>query len=126
MSLRLGYKIWLEKENKVFGPGPARILKLVDEYGSLHRAAEEMGMSYSQAWNLVNTLEGRLGFALLESRTGGRDGGGSTLTVRGEELLNRFRNFEREADECLNKIAGRYFSEEWEAEIYSEKFDENV
>ncbi len=113
MNIKLNYKLWLEKEKKVFGPGPATILEFIERYGSLHRAASEMDMSYSQAWNLINALEERLGFSLVESQTGGKDGGGSDLTAQGKKLLKNFREFEEKADENLSRLAQEYFAPEF-------------
>ena len=51
-------KIWIEKDGeKVFGDGPLDILHRVERTGSLRQAAEEINMSYSQAWNLIKDLE---------------------------------------------------------------------
>ena len=117
MNIELNYKLWLEKKEKVFGPGPARILELVDEFGSLHRAASEMDMSYSQAWHLIRELEERLGFSLLESKAGGKSGGGSQLTEAGRELLRRFRSFESRAGAELENLAAEHFSRDFFAEL---------
>ncbi len=120
VSFKLNYKLWLEKENKVFGPGPAALLEFVETYGSLHRAAGEMEMSYSQAWNLISTLETRLGFSLITSQAGGRGGGGSKLTEEGKKLLKRFREFEEQADSNLSRLAEKYFSQEFMQKLQEE------
>ncbi|NLW07138.1 MAG: LysR family transcriptional regulator, partial [Clostridia bacterium] len=75
--MKLRYKIWLENDGKVFGDGPYDLLSRVDKLGSLRAAAREINMSYSQAWELVNGLEQRLGFKLLRREVGGSRGGGS-------------------------------------------------
>ena len=85
MILKLRYKIWIEKDGKkVFGDGPLDILHRVERAGSLRQAAEEINMSYSQAWNLIKDLEERLGFKLLERKIGGESGGGHNLLSRPE------------------------------------------
>jgi len=57
MTLKLRYKIWIEKdEEKIFGDGPLDILQRVERTGSLRQAAVEINMSYSHAWNLMNDL----------------------------------------------------------------------
>ena len=43
-------KKWIEKdENTVFRMGRYRLMELVDETGSLHKAAQELRMSYRAA-----------------------------------------------------------------------------
>jgi len=103
MILKLRYKIWIEKEGeKVFGDGPLDILHRVERAGSLRQAAEEINMSYSQAWNLIKDLEERLGFKLLERKIGGEGGGGSQLTEQARDLMMKFEIFRDKAQESLN------------------------
>ncbi|MEW6243157.1 MAG: LysR family transcriptional regulator [Bacillota bacterium] len=98
--MRVGSKIWLESAGeKVFGDGPGEMLSKVDALGSLRQAAQEMNMSYSQAWNLITALEKRLGFPLLE-----RSWGGSRLTPRARDLLLRYRRFRSKAESALERI----------------------
>ncbi len=105
MILKLRYKIWLEKnEEKVFGEGPLDILLRVERTGSLRQAAEEINMSYSQAWNLIKDLEKRLEFNLLERKVGGERGGGSEITEETRKLMTKFKLFLEEADQSLNSL----------------------
>ena len=76
--MRLAYKLWLEDNGRAFGDGPAALLDLVRTEGSLSKAAERLGMSYTKAWLTMRATEKRLGFPLLERRTGGKQGGDRT------------------------------------------------
>ncbi|MBF7084716.1 LysR family transcriptional regulator [Desulfallas sp. Bu1-1] len=107
--MQLRYKIWLENKGKAFGEGPYDILQRIDRLNSLSQAAKEINMSYSQAWNLINTLEKRLGFKLLRREVGGSLGGGSYLTAEARELMHKYGEFIKEADEALNKLYKKYF-----------------
>lgn len=106
---KVNYKIWLEKEDKVFGEGPREILQLIDQTGSLHQAAKKMNMSYSQAWNLIKTLEERLGFKLISTQAGGKGGGGSSLTKESRELLKNYSRFIEEAEKSLKELEEKFF-----------------
>jgi len=112
MILKLRYKIWIEKDGeKVFGDGPLDILHRVERTGSLRQAAEEINMSYSQAWNLIKDLEKRLAFNLLKRKVGGERGGGSEITEEATELMTKFRLFREETDQSLNSLYKRIFKE---------------
>lgn len=112
MILRLRYKIWIEKDGeKVFGDGPLDILHQVERTGSLRRAAEEISMSYSQAWNLMKDLEKRLGFDLLKRKVGGESGGGSEITEEAREMMMKFEIFRERADQNLNSLYKKIFKE---------------
>ncbi len=108
--MNLRYKIWLEQSNrKAFGDGPYRMLRLVDQQGSLSRAARAMDMSYSQAWNLIKSLEQRLGFCLIQSQAGGKFGGGSSLTPAARALVEKYEKFMTEAGEMLHQLYKKHF-----------------
>lgn len=85
-----------DKDEKIFGPGIASLIELVEQTGSLRSACSKMGMAYSKAWRVIKTCESDLGFSLLERKTGGEDGGGSTITEQGKTLLKEFRTYENE------------------------------
>ena len=108
--MKLNYKIWIEKEGKkVFGDGPLDILQRVERTGSLRKAAEEINMSYSQAWNLIKDLEKRLGFDLLKRKVGGEKGGGSELSEEAKELMMKFEIFRHKAKESLHLLYKEIF-----------------
>ena len=110
MNFSPGHKIWIEKDGrKVFGEGPCDILKRIKRTGSLRMAASEINMSYSQAWQLIDNLEKKIGFPLLIKKAGGEAGGGSSLTKEGEELMQRFEQFQREAREVFQQLFDKHF-----------------
>ncbi len=74
-------------EDKCFGPGIAVLLRRVRELHSLRAAAMSIGMAYSKAWTILKNAQLSLGFKLLDSTTGGKHGGGATLTPEGENCL---------------------------------------
>jgi molybdate transport system regulatory protein len=107
--LQYKYKIWLDKDGKVFGQGPYLLLKGIEDRGSLNTSARAMKMSYSQAYKLIKTIEKRLGFPLIKSQTGGQGGGGSQLTDEAKELMEKYLSFENECREFINLSFNKYF-----------------
>ncbi len=107
--MKVGYKVWLDNNGKAFGEGPYELLRRVERMMSLHRATNQMGMSYSKAWRLIRTLEERLGFPLLERKVGGRSGGGSLVTPRAKTLLNQYEEFRRDVNATLERIYRKHF-----------------
>ena len=110
--MKLGYKLWLSSDGKTFGDGPCELLERVGASGSIRKAAEEMGMSYSKAWGLVRRAEQQLNYPLLTKRTGGTLGGGSLLTAEATALIKRYRQFCSEADQALTVLYATYFDGE--------------
>ena len=107
--MKIAYKIWLDHHGKAFGDGPHELLKRVEETNSLHEAARQMGMSYSKAWKLIQMMEKRLGFGLLDKKVGGRSGGGSRVTPKGKDLMKRYGRLKKEAGKALEEVYQRHF-----------------
>jgi molybdate transport system regulatory protein len=101
--------MWLDHHGKAFGEGPFELLKRVERTNSLHEAAHEMDMSYSKAWKLIQAMEKRLGFRLLDKKIGGLYGGGSKVTPKGKELIKRYEGFEKDARRAIEKAYRKHF-----------------
>lgn len=67
----------------------------VAEHGSMHKAAAELGRSYSRIQQRITELEESLGPLVTRTR-GGEGGGGSTLTPSAYELLAKFNRLRAE------------------------------
>jgi molybdate transport system regulatory protein len=90
-----------ENGEKFFGEGPSRLMRGIEETGSLRGAASSMGMAYTKALKLIGNAERALGFKLTERITGGKDGGGSRITPEGKEWLIRYETY-RDACKAAN------------------------
>ena len=66
-------------------------------------AYKSMGMAASKAWKILNRAEADLGVKLVERKSGGKQGGGSHLTPEGEDILNRYENFQKEVAEAVKR-----------------------
>jgi molybdate transport system regulatory protein len=108
--LRLVFKLWLTQEEKAFGEGPCELLERIRSSGSLKKAAEEMGMSYSKAWTVIRRAEKQLGVTLLLRKAGGTEGGGSLLTAEAHDLITRYRQFCSEAGDALLILYKKHFT----------------
>lgn len=63
------------------------ILRRVADVGSISEAARGAGVSYKAAWQAIETLSNLAGGPLVEKVVGGRSGGGTRITPRGEDVL---------------------------------------
>jgi molybdate transport system regulatory protein len=79
------------------GPGKIALLEQIAALGSISAGGRAMDMSYRRAWELVEELNTIFGKPVVESRSGGRKGGGATLTPLGLSLISRYRAMERAA-----------------------------
>lgn len=99
------YKIWLsDKEGLgILGDGKWRILKLIDEKGSIKSACDELGWTYRRTWGNLKKIEDFFGFPLLEKHRGGSDGGTTKLTSAGRKLVSAFDRFHDSIDAVIQK-----------------------
>ncbi len=96
---------------KCFGPGVARLLHAVQRLHSLRAAALSMDMAYSKAWTVIKNSEKALGFPLLASTTGGKGGGGASLTPEGLRLLTAYDTFCAGLHDAADTLFQQEFSE---------------
>lgn len=84
-------RAWLEKDGETFiGYGRVVLLERIKKYGSISMAAKSMDMSYRHAWELVDSMNRLSRKGLVETSTGGRGGGGATVTPEGERAIELF------------------------------------
>jgi molybdate transport system regulatory protein len=80
--------------NSWVGPGKIELLEAIRRHGSLTRAARSLGMSYRRAWLLIEHLNSCFREPVTLATTGGKGGGGVTLTTFGQSLITSYRELE--------------------------------
>jgi molybdate transport system regulatory protein len=83
------------------GPGKAALLEGIEKTGSISAAARSMDMSYRRAWQLVQAINESFSEPLVEKETGGRSGGGASLTPLGRKVVERYRRMEAKASGAI-------------------------
>ena len=76
------------------GPGKIALLEAIARSGSLSQAARELGMSYRRAWTLLDSLNTAFQQPVTEMMTGGKGGGGASLTPFGASIVEAYRAVE--------------------------------
>ena len=112
--LEIRSKIWIERRGRgdvVLSEWRVELLEAIDAHGSLSRAAEALNVPYRTAWERVKATEGEIGFRLLDSESGGLDGGGSRLTPQARDLCRRFRRVSGGIQEVVSRRFAAEFSE---------------
>ncbi|MFN5416699.1 MAG: winged helix-turn-helix domain-containing protein [Flavobacteriia bacterium] len=88
MEFQIECRIWINSNNESFlGKGRINLLKNIDQFGSISKAAKEMGMSYKKAWNLVKSMNSNFKSPIVLGSIGGANGGGSSLSSSGIQLI---------------------------------------
>jgi len=104
-------KIWIERGGKVvLSDWRAELLQAIEETGSLSGAAAQLEVPYRTAWYKLKEIEAQLGVRLVETHSGGSDGGGSSLTPEAREILRRFRRIYRDVEEIVRRRFEREFA----------------
>lgn len=95
--IELGGSVWMTVGGESLGgSGRVQLLALVGEQGSITHAAKAMKMSYKAAWDAIDTMNNLAGEPLVERVAGGKGGGGTRLTPRGQQLVENFHRIEAE------------------------------
>ncbi len=103
-------KLWIEVDGRpVFGRGRRFLLEAVGKHGSINQAAREINISYRKAWGFIKAMEAWLGFKLIERQTGGRNGGGATLTEEARDFIDKYKSLESGIKEMVDERFNRIF-----------------
>lgn len=100
-----------DEEEKIFGEGPYRLLKAVEETGSLRQAALSMEMAYTKARKILLNAEKGFGVKLLIPTTGGVHGGGSILSPEAKVIMDKYELFRKKSKEANEQIYKEIFGE---------------
>lgn len=89
--LALQGSVWISVGDQTLG-GSDRfgLLRAVADQGSITQAAKAHGISYKAAWDAIDAMNELAGEPLVERSAGGRGGGSTRLTARGQRLVERF------------------------------------
>lgn len=87
------------------------LLERIDASGSISAAANAMGMSYKAAWQAVEAMNNLSEQPVVARQTGGKHGGGTTLTEYGRRVVAAYRRLEKERERVLaqlNRVMGDF------------------
>lgn len=101
-SMEPKFNLWLEVEGEVvLSIWRARLLRAIQETGSISAAAAQLGIHYRTAWQKINEMETRLGQKLVDTQTGGPGGGGASLTPLALAYLDKFNQLSQSLEEHI-------------------------
>jgi molybdate transport system regulatory protein len=96
-------RVWVEIDAKpAMTDAGADLLEQIGVCGSLSEAARRLHFSYRRAWMLLDAMNKRWPRPLVRSATGGRRGGGATLTELGQRVLNAYRDLQLQVEHLLD------------------------
>ncbi|WP_265109543.1 TOBE domain-containing protein [Halosolutus halophilus] len=95
MTIEKEYTTKLAVDDVTIDRRDMEMLDAIDQYGSMHRAADELGRSYARLQNRIVEIEDAVG-PITERRRGGSDGGGTELTPTARSLRQRFDRHDAE------------------------------
>ncbi len=89
MTLQKGFEPHLALGDTTVTGRDIEMLRAIHRFGSMHRAADELGRSYPHLQRRLVELEEAIG-SLTERVRGGKGGGGTRLTTDALDLIRRF------------------------------------
>jgi len=99
-------RLWMKKSDKNYlGKGRIELLEQIREHGSIHAAAKSMKMSYKAAWDSVDAMNNLSEEPLVQKISGGRGGGGTFLTPKGDEVITAFHTLQSKHQQFLDIFA---------------------
>ncbi len=99
---KLNFEIYLSGR---IGKGRIRLLELIEKYGSISKAARELGMSYKTAWDSIDSINNISPEPVVLSKTGGKGGGKTYLTDYGKKLVEQYKILEKIIGKMSNELS---------------------
>jgi len=81
------------------------LLHAIEEHGSISKAAKAVPMSYKSAWEAVDMMNSLSPEPIVSRETGGKDGGGTTITAYGLQLLENYAVLKEEHTRFLARLS---------------------
>lgn len=97
-------KVWVEFEGQpALTDAGADLLEQIAICGSLSEAARRLHFSYRRAWMLMDAMNRRWPWPLVNTATGGVRGGGATVTEYGHRVLQTYRDLKLRLEYVLDQ-----------------------
>ena len=104
-TVTVGAELWLSLDGQnLAGARRVALLAEVARVGSITQAAKAAGFSYKGAWNAIDDMSNQAGEPLLERSAGGKGGGSTRLTPRGEQLVRNFELIRQEHAHFVERL----------------------
>lgn len=104
-NIEINGSVWMTVDGENFGgKGRIELLAQIAECGSITQAAKAIKMSYKAAWDAIDSMNNLAGEPLVERLTGGKGGGGTRLTKRGQQLVDNFEIIDKEHREFISQL----------------------
>jgi molybdate transport system regulatory protein len=96
--MKPGVKLFLQTEEGegLFGDGRFRLLRKIDETGSIRQASRDLSRGYRKAWEDINRLEEKIGRKVVTRSRGGSGGGSARLTDFGRRMIEAWERYRKE------------------------------
>jgi molybdate transport system regulatory protein len=94
-------------DREYLGQDRIRLLEMIEEHGSITKAAKAVGISYKTAWDTMDAINNLSDKPLFVRMAGGKSGGGTRLTEEGKEVIKKYRIIQEEHDKFLGNITRR-------------------
>jgi molybdate transport system regulatory protein len=82
-----------------------KLLRQIDQKGSISKAAESVPMSYKSAWDLIDKINNISAHSVVVTSTGGRYGGGTKLSEYGKSLITLYSSLERTYENAFSAFS---------------------
>ncbi|HIJ94352.1 MAG TPA: TOBE domain-containing protein [Desulfuromonadales bacterium] len=107
-DIGLSGNLWLNKaDNKFLGGDRIALLEMIDNLGSITKAAKAVGISYKTAWDTINMINNLAEKPLVDRLIGGKGGGGTSLTAEGKKVIDQFKTIQEEHRKFLDNLESR-------------------
>lgn len=109
-NFKVKTKVQIVNNEVFFGPGLVKVLKEINDAGSVKEASRITGISYSKIWKIIRTAEKEVGFDLVVRSRGGALGGVAHTTKQCDEMIKLYEKLSNDVSNYAKKQFGKIFN----------------
>ena len=108
-TFELRSRLYLSHDNESFiTPERIELLRSISIQGSISAGAKAIGKSYKWAWDSIEQMNLNAGTLLVSKSSGGKGGGGATVTPFAQELVAYYDDLDRVHQSKIERYQERF------------------
>lgn len=89
-------KVTLVNQKPFFDEMTLKLLQNIMVLGSVREACEQLGISYSKGFHIIQAAEDGMGYRIVERQPGGCGGGTAAITERGMRMIELYAQYQKQ------------------------------
>lgn len=102
-------QVTLVNQKPFFDDMTLKLLQNIMVLGSVREACEQLGISYSKGFHIIQAAEDGMGYRIVQRQPGGYGGGTAAVTEKGRRMLALFAQYQEQVEKMAAELFAKIF-----------------